>query len=64
MTLPADMLRLGSEVQREYEWVKKNLGTNGDGLVEIETVQRFWQTAPEITPGVREVITARMCITY
>jgi lariat debranching enzyme len=35
-------------ITRELEWVKRNVGTSGDGILDVEEVQKFVKTAPGV----------------
>ncbi|GAA5840451.1 hypothetical protein JCM11251_006564 [Rhodosporidiobolus azoricus] len=37
---------LAEQIEKDYDWVKVNVGTKGDGLVKVEEVQTFARTAP------------------
>ncbi|KAM0792058.1 hypothetical protein ACM66B_004764 [Microbotryomycetes sp. NB124-2] len=38
-------------VSQALDWVKQNVGQNGDGLIEVENVQKFVKTAPCLGEG-------------
>ncbi|GAA5883619.1 hypothetical protein JCM3774_001849 [Rhodotorula dairenensis] len=40
------LAELTAEIDKAYEWVKANVGSNGDGLVEVDEVMKFLRTAP------------------
>ncbi|GAA5978802.1 hypothetical protein JCM10908_004492 [Rhodotorula pacifica] len=40
------LAELTAQIEKDYEWVKENVGTKGDGLVEVDEVMKFLRTAP------------------
>lgn len=40
------LAELTAETEKAYDWVKANVGPNGDGLVEVDEVMKFLRTAP------------------
>jgi lariat debranching enzyme len=40
------LAELTAQIEKDYEWVRENVGTEGDGLVEVDEVMKFLRTAP------------------